>query len=208
MKKLFILTLCVLFFSCGNSVDDIIEDESATTVVDIDGNVYEIATIGAQVWMTENLRTTKYRDGGEILNVKSGWGTTATGAYCDYDNTPSNSVKYGRLYNGYAVTNARNIAPEGWRIPTDVDWEVLIKYVGGESVAVNELKKAPFLALPAGNIQGSSFSERGSLGNWFTFFSPGNTNLYRTVFFFNDGNIIKHDARKEDGYSIRLIKEF
>jgi uncharacterized protein (TIGR02145 family) len=79
----------------------------AQTVTDIDGNIYNTVTIGTQVWMKENLKTTKYNDGTAMPNVtdNSAWAALTTGAYCDYNNTPSNSTTYGRLYNWYAVDN-------------------------------------------------------------------------------------------------------
>src|SRR5665811_1394428 len=76
----------------------------AQTVTDVDGNVYNTVTIGTQVWMKENLRTTKYNDGTAIPNSIT-WNYTSSGAYCDYDNTPSNSAIYGRLYNCLLYTS-------------------------------------------------------------------------------------------------------
>jgi PKD repeat protein len=71
------------------------------TVTDIDGNVYHTVTIGTQVWMVENLKTTKYRNGDPIPNVTDSttWGNSTTGAYCNYNNDANNSTTYGRLYN-------------------------------------------------------------------------------------------------------------
>ena len=99
----------------------------ANAVKDIDGNVYHTVTIGTQVWMVENLKVTKYRDGTPIPNKTDAteWGSLTTGAYCDYDNTVSNSTIYGKLYNWYAVNDWRNIAPTGWHVPTDAEWTTL-----------------------------------------------------------------------------------
>jgi hypothetical protein len=79
---------------------------------DNDGNNYTTVTIGAQVWMVENLKTTHYRNGDPIPNVTDNvdW-ALSTSAYCDYNNTPSNSDTYGRLYNWFTVADTRNIAP-------------------------------------------------------------------------------------------------
>src|ERR1039457_6983324 len=83
---------------------------TAQTVKDTDGNVYHTVTIGTQVWMLENLNTTKYQDGTPIPNITDSisWVNNTTGAYSDYNNTPSNSAVYGRLYNWYAATNGHN----------------------------------------------------------------------------------------------------
>jgi uncharacterized protein (TIGR02145 family) len=97
-----------------------------TPITDIDGNAYKIVAIGTQVWMAENLKTTKYNDGTAIPKVtdNSSWTANTTGAYCDYDNDPINSVTYGKLYNGYvlASTNTKKICPTGWHMATDAEW--------------------------------------------------------------------------------------
>jgi uncharacterized protein (TIGR02145 family) len=101
------------------------------TMTDIDGNVYKTITIGSQTWMAENLRTTHYRNGDAVENVTDNvpWYELTTGAYCQYENNASISVTYGLLYNWYAVSDARNLAPVGWRVPTHADWDILIKYL-------------------------------------------------------------------------------
>jgi uncharacterized protein (TIGR02145 family) len=125
----------------------------AQTVKDIDGNVYNTVTIGTQVWMKENLKTTKYNDGTAIPNIKvdSTWASLTTGAYCDYLNTPTNSTTYGRLYNWYVVDNnaatkvlsngSKNVCPTGWHVPTDLEWAILKTYLGGDSVTGGKLKE-------------------------------------------------------------------
>ena len=101
------------------------------TVTDIDGNIYNTVTIGTQVWMTENLKVTKYRNGDDIPNVTDGiqWNGLTTGAYCIYDNVSANVNTYGLLYNWYAITDSRNICPTGWHVPTDAEWNILEKYL-------------------------------------------------------------------------------
>jgi len=107
-------------------------DGTLAELTDIDGNVYEIIKIGSQVWMAENLKVTHYRDGTEITNVtgNTAWSNLSTGAYCYYGNNSSNGDTYGALYNRYAVNDSRNIAPEGWRVPTDAEWKELEMYLG------------------------------------------------------------------------------
>jgi uncharacterized protein (TIGR02145 family) len=103
-----------------------------STVSDIDGNVYQTVKIGDQWWMMENLKVTHYRNGDPIPNVTEDgpWSGISTGAYCDYDNDPANAEIYGRLYNWFAVDDARNIAPEGWHVPSDAEWKQLEMYLG------------------------------------------------------------------------------
>jgi len=101
------------------------------TVSDYDGNIYNTVIIGTQCWMKENLKTTKYNDGTSIPNISdnTAWSGLTDGAYCDYENDPSNSVIYGKLYNFYAVKNALKICPTGWHVPSDGEWNVLDKFV-------------------------------------------------------------------------------
>jgi uncharacterized protein (TIGR02145 family) len=101
-----------------------------TTIADIDGNVYHTITIGTQVWMVENLKTTKYNDGTSIPNVTdaTAWGKLTTGAYCNYNNDATNGSKYGKLYNWHAV-NTGKLAPTGWHVPTDDEWTTLKNYL-------------------------------------------------------------------------------
>ncbi len=83
-----------------------------------------------QIWMTKNLSVRTYRNGDSIPQITSStsWRTTTQGAWCWYNNDSATyASKYGRLYNWYAVNDARGLAPEGWHIPTNSEWNVLIK---------------------------------------------------------------------------------
>ncbi|MDD3051141.1 MAG: FISUMP domain-containing protein, partial [Candidatus Cloacimonetes bacterium] len=102
------------------------------TVTDIDGNVYQTLIIGNQEWMVENLKVTRYRNGDQIPtgHTNSAWGGLSTGAYCVYNNDPSNANTYGNLYNWYAVTDTRGLAPAGWRVPSDNDIKQLEMALG------------------------------------------------------------------------------
>lgn len=109
------------------------------TVTDIDGNVYQTIKIGDQWWMAENLKVTHYRNGDPIPNVTGSvqWAGLTTGAYCEYNNNANNVATYGRLYNWYAVNDGRNIAPEGWHVPSDAEWKQLEMYLGMNQVQAN-----------------------------------------------------------------------
>jgi uncharacterized protein (TIGR02145 family) len=119
--------------------------DTANTVTDIDGNVYRTVTIGSQVWMAENLRVTHYRNGDAVSHIADSalWASgPAYGAYCEYNNDPSNVTTYGRLYNWYAGTDSRKIAPAGWHVPTSAEWQTLMDYLGGNTVAGGKMKEA------------------------------------------------------------------
>jgi uncharacterized protein (TIGR02145 family) len=99
--------------------------------------------IGNQTWMTTNLNVSKFRNGDPIPEVKSNedWekaGKNKQPAWCYYENNPSNGIKYGKLYNWWAVNDPRGLAPEGWHISSAEEFSQIKGYVGVDNV--NELK--------------------------------------------------------------------
>lgn len=151
----------MLTTSCKKG-DDNNDSSSSGTVKDIDGNVYHTVTIGTQVWMVENLKTTKYRNGSPIPNVTDNdqWGSLSTGAYCDYNNDAAIGVKYGKLYNWYAVNDIRNIAPTDWHVPTATEWTILEDYVAANLGTSGSVPKAL-----ASKTDWASSSSAGAIGN-------------------------------------------
>ena len=122
-----------LFLNCNPTGSG--NNNSAHTVIDADGNVYTIVKIGTQTWTAENLKTTKYNDGTEILHIldTATWKScihSQTAGYCYCNNTAdADSIKlFGALYNWYAV-NTGKLAPAGWHIPTDAEWDTLQHYL-------------------------------------------------------------------------------
>lgn len=203
---------------------------TSTQVIDIDGNVYTTVTIGTQVWLKENLKTTKYNDGTAIPNVTDNttWSTLTAGAYCDYSNTPAYSTTYGygRLYNWYAVanTNPKNVCPTGWHVPTDAQLTTLVTYLGGEALAGGKLKETGtahwltpntgatnetgFTALPGGyrNTSGT-FGLLGNTGFWWSS-SEQNTNYsWYYYIYYGNGSLIRLDNEKHIGSSVRCLKD-
>ena len=157
------------------------------TVTDIDGNVYKTVLIGTQWWMAENLKVTRYRNGDSIPEVTnpSDWCSLNEGASCYYQNVSNNLSKYGRLYNWYAVSDSRNIAPMGWHVSTLSDWDQLFYYLGGpDSDAGTKLKDknswvkpyyvgtntTGFTGLAAGfrDHKNGNYSAMGSYTDWWT----------------------------------------
>jgi uncharacterized protein (TIGR02145 family) len=143
-----------------------------TKAQDMDGNMYNTVTIGDQVWMKENLKTTRYNDGTAIPLVTDG--TTfihlGSAAYCWYNNDEATYKNdYGALYNQYAV-NTGKLCPAGWHVPSWEEFEKLRDYLGGTSVAGGKLKESGtahwaspntgatnesgFTALPGGGMYG------------------------------------------------------
>ena len=113
-----------------------------STLTDIDNNLYHLVQIGTQVWMRENLKTTHYRNSEPVFNAKTAadWNGNKVGAYCDYNNDAASVAVYGRLYNFYAVSGG-NLAPAGWHVPTDTDWNLMMTYLGGSAIAGGKLKE-------------------------------------------------------------------
>jgi len=200
-----------------------------TSIADFDGNIYQTVKIGTQVWMKENLRTTKYRYGFAIPNVTNltDWASTSTGAYCWYDNDIANKNIYGALYNWHAV-NTGNLCPIGWHVPTDAEWTTLITYLGGETVAGGKLKEAGithwaspntgatnesgFTALPAAcRFTGTALDPEGfagikSGGIWWSASEYDLTNAWASSVIFNDSKSFKGHLLKNIGNSVRCVK--
>jgi uncharacterized protein (TIGR02145 family) len=113
-------------------------------VTDIDGNVYGTVSIGSQLWMAENLKTTKYNDGTPIplVSENSSWANLTTPGYCFYDNDANiNKTTYGALYNWYTVSTNK-LCPRGWHVPSDAEWTRLTNYLGGERAAGGKLPES------------------------------------------------------------------
>jgi uncharacterized protein (TIGR02145 family) len=134
------------------------------TVTDIDGNLYNTVQIGSQCWTQNNLKTSKYRNGNNIINItdNSQWSqtnTNNTGAWCYYDNNVNNGVTFGKLYNWYAVNDSRGICPTGWHVPTFLEWSTVENFLGGDGVAGGALKSTSGWNLPnIGATNSSNFS--------------------------------------------------
>ena len=148
MKKLICglgMTLMVLLFiAAGGS------EPQTATVLDIDGNVYKTIKIGDQWWMTENLRVTKNRSGHPIMT------------YC-YNDDESYCEKYGRLYNWDVIApesdgeHDMTIPPPGWHIPSEAEWEELVKALGGEEKVVEMMRVGGLSGFNAHLSGGSEF---------------------------------------------------
>lgn len=149
--------------SVGTSYGDIYS--FTTKIADIDGNTYTIVTIGTQVWMAENLKTTKFKSGDDIpeITYNDRGFPIKTSAYCNYNNLPGYKDSYGLYYNFYAVTDSKKLCPTGWHIPTDNEWTTLIKYLGGKEFAGEKLKETGTAYWSSPNLatNSSGFSARG-----------------------------------------------
>lgn len=197
---------------------------SDSTCTDIDGNVYRTVRIGTQVWMAENLKTTRYKDGTAIPTGLSdaAWQATTTGAYAIYDNNAANNTTYGKLYNWYAV-NTGKLAPAGWHVPTDAEWTTLTDYLGGASVAGDKMKAttlwAPYTGITNTNSSGFTGLPAGfrdyygtytNVGDYGTFWSSTEydaSNAWHRSLYYNYSSAGRYNGGKEAGFSVRCVRD-
>lgn len=130
MKRLIHFLVLSIFVGCISSCEDeIIEETKPQTdsIADIDGNVYTIVKIGDNWWMAEDLKVKKYRNGDLIEESESNasW-AVSNAAYCLFD---GNAQAPGLLYNWEAVNHSSGLAPEGWHVATESEWQELERHL-------------------------------------------------------------------------------
>lgn len=234
-KTLFLLSISFLLLqSCSSGDSD--NNSNSTSISDVDGNVYQTVTICNQTWTKSNLNVSKYRNGDLIPQVTDNiqWNNLTTGAWCYYNNDPSNGDTYGKLYNWYAVNDPRGLAPQGWHIPTSDEYFNLAYYcLGGIPIAGGKMKspgtiqsgtglwespnsgatnETGFTGLPGGFRDGdfypNTFTRIGKNACFWT--SSGNGTLQAYSWALNwqstDGFLVS-GALKDTGYSVRCIKD-
>jgi uncharacterized protein (TIGR02145 family) len=140
------------------------------SVADIENNLYHSVTIGTQVWLAENLKTSKFNDGTSIPLVtdQNEWNTAAGYSYCWYNNSPTNKDSYGALYNWWAVDYTmninKNICPLGWHVPAKAEWSTLFTFLidngYGNEGSGNDIAKSL-----AARTRWNTDSNPGSVGN-------------------------------------------
>jgi uncharacterized protein (TIGR02145 family) len=233
MKTIFRISAVSLLILSISLMHSCKKDEP-TTVSDIDGNVYNTVTIGTQLWMAENLKTTRYNDGTAIPNVTvdATWAASKKGAYSDYDNTPVNSTTYGKLYNWYVVDNnaatkvasngGKNVCPTSWHVPSDAEWTTLINFLGGEAVAGGKLKETGTIHWLAPNTEATNETGFTSLPGGYRKFNGfyaidtccyfwSSTNNYTAgswsrIMFYNGKDVYRGSFTKDVGFSVRCFR--
>jgi uncharacterized protein (TIGR02145 family) len=195
-----------------------------STVTDVEGNVYNTVTIGAQTWMKENLKVTKYRDGTAIPTTTSSiYNETSPKYQWAYDGAESNVSTYGRLYTWYAATDSRGVCPTGWHLPTDAEWTTLTTYLGGESVAGGKMKEtgtthwsspntgadnsSGFTALPGGyrDYFGGTFYYLGYGGYWWSATEASSSNAWYRYLLYSSGGAGRGYSYEYYGFSVRCV---
>ncbi|HTH55256.1 MAG TPA: fibrobacter succinogenes major paralogous domain-containing protein [Cyclobacteriaceae bacterium] len=201
---------------------------SASSSVPAQGDKSDFVIIGQQNWGTKNLAVTTFANGEKIDEAKTNdeWinaGKEKRAAWCYYENKSENGATYGILYNWFAVTDPRGLAPKGWHVPTKNEWKQLISTVGtdggtklknnGKWEAVggqdrNGTNDYGFAALPGGLRSGpdGKFNALGSRGQFWT----STQNEYRDGFIVYLGinaPVSSGIANKSFGYSVRCMKD-
>jgi uncharacterized protein (TIGR02145 family) len=148
-----IAMLCIVFLglSC-NDDDPVITYEP---FIDSEGNVYPIGRMcDGKIWMLKNLSISVFRNGDPIPYVnQAGWKDSPNDspAHCTVLDSVQLEIEYGHLYNWYAVSDHRGLAPPGWHVPTLEEWQLLIDCNGGNAVAGDRLKEAGTAHWNSGN---------------------------------------------------------
>ena len=206
--------------------------------VSYQGYDYATVLIGEQCWFAENLRSENYENGDAIPSnlSDSDWQNSTSGAVAVYgegssecyDDSPDGDAcdeawslnEYARLYNWYAVDDARGLCPSGWHVPTDGEWTVLTDHLGGESIAGSQMKtdygwynggngtnSSGFSGLPGGfrNSIGA-FDVAGNLGIWWSSSPNGSSAWGRYLNFANEG-VSRSYVNPQNGFSVRCVRD-
>ena len=195
-------------------------------------------TIGSQVWTTQNLNVSTYRDGTPIPKVEDAttWSSLTTGAYCYYNNDSATyAAIYGKLYNWYAVAGIydasslstpslrKNLAPAGYKIPTDDDWATLELTLGanagtqmkstsgwsndGNGTTGNGTNSSGFAGLPGGYSYDGTFYGIGYVGGWWSSTEYGTADAWYRYLSFSFSNVSRASDNKKVGFSVRCLRD-
>jgi uncharacterized protein (TIGR02145 family) len=229
----------MLAISCNND-----DENTPLKVTDIDGNVYHTVTIGTQVWMVENLKVTRFRNGDPIETTSP---DTLDISDEDmpiyqwtYEGNESNASIYGRLYTWYTIEDSRGVCPAGWHVPTVEEWNTLTDFLiengyGAQDDSMNIAKaladvsgwdtdtiasspgndptvnnSSGFTGIPAGkrgnNGTTGFFILLGKEAKWWSSTESQGGGCGRTIVY-NEGGVSEIIASKDDGRSIRCLKD-
>jgi uncharacterized protein (TIGR02145 family) len=200
-------------------------------------------TIGTQVWQSSNLDVATYSDGTLIPQVTdpTAWANLTSGAWCYYNNDPANGAIYGKLYNWYAVagiydaasldnpTLRKQLAPQGWHVPTDAEWATLTTFLGGESVAGGKMKaigtslwqspntdatnSSGFAGLPGGCrnfiglYNGTPFNYLGNFGYCWSSIEDVTSLAWSYYLHYTSSYVGKTNSHKKNGFSVRCLRD-
>jgi uncharacterized protein (TIGR02145 family) len=200
------------------------------------GYDYATVLIGDQCWFAENLRSENYENGDAIPSnlSDSEWSSTTSGAVAVYGEDagcddyspdidacdPAQSLEeYGRLYNWYAIDDARGLCPSSWHVPTDGEWTLMTDELGGESIAGGQMKttygwyqggngtnSTGFSGLPGGyRVSNGSFDSAGGNGVWWSSSPLGSVAWNRYLNYYED--VFRINSSLRSGFSVRCVRD-
>jgi len=201
------------------------DEKSFTTLENIPGTV----VIGTQRWKDANLDISTYRNGDNITYAANAtdWNNATSaglGVWCYYNFDAANNAVYGKLYNWYAVNDSRGLAPLGYHVPTETEWDTFLSYLGGNPGAGGKIKttgtslwaspntgatnSSGFNGLPGGyTFSGGFYSTATAVGFWWSASQYSSSRAWTYNVSNADSNIRKSDNDKNFGFSVRLIKD-
>lgn len=245
MKHLLLLILGVglTFGSCSNDDEDATDDKKTETpifvagagITDLEGNSYKTVIINystsilksaaQQEWMAENLRATKYNDGTPIIKVEnnSSWNNHSIAAFCWYNNDSVTYNSHGAIYN-WNVVNSGKLCPQGWHVPSETEWNVLVQALGGNAVAGGKIKQEGTSHWNSPNADASNtsgfeatstggrdfmggFGEVGIMAYWWSSTEYTSTNAKCAHVSASSGYMMVDDNFKRSGLSVRCIRD-
>ena len=183
-------------------------------------------TIGEQVWMFRNLNVSVFRNGDPIPEAKTNaeWEIAAgqqKPAWCYYGMDSTDQSDFGKLYNWFAVNDPRGLAPEGWHVPSDSEWQKLIDFLAGDNIAGGAMKdtnnwenpntgasnKSRFSALPGGYRYHDGFYYKGYTAFFFSSTENTTTTAWTRLLNYDNSQVYRYFGNKWDGYSVRCLKD-
>jgi len=192
----------------GRSLDNKSENE---TVTDIDGNTYKTITIGTQTWMIENLRVTKYRNGDPIATTQSP--STSIGNELEpkyHWSYPEGFATYKcTYYTWYALKDERQIAPQGWHIPSNEEWQILFSHIKRESEFENKKNSVIIFDHVAYCYRASNGSRSGNLEGtqWWSLTEFDEKQAYVAEIAISNENMKQIPFDKNNGVPIICVKD-
>jgi uncharacterized protein (TIGR02145 family) len=185
--------------------------------------------IGNQEWQIKNLDVDRFRNGDPIPHARTAeeWksaGEKGEPAWCYYDDDAENGELYGKLYNWYAVNDARGLAPQDWHIPTDNEWTILTNYLGGEGVSGGKMKatvttywetpnegatnESNFSALPSGcRFRDGSFNYFRSFAIFWSATEYHYSSAWGRYLYNDSRNVGRGNNYKSFGASVRCLRD-
>jgi uncharacterized protein (TIGR02145 family) len=192
-------------------------------IYDADGNAYTSVIIGDQEWLAQNLKTSKYCNGDPLVTdlISISWQSSSVGSWAHYNDDPAMDETFGKLYNFYAVTDARGVCPCGWHVPTTIEWNTLFDFLGGPPVSGGLLKSTANWNAPntgATNASGfgaqgggyrlsnGNYSQQNVYGYFWTKNTFGSDGVYRRLNF-DSAAVQSLYYSKRGGLSVRCLKD-